>query len=440
MPIFGVSRRMRVRKALAASLFTILICIHAWPQATRASAARAGFPELQPIPEAVELSSIDGPIGYERLAQAAVAFSGTAGDPAAAAQAILAHARSFKAQSAGLRDQRRLAEGALQYLHERILARYSERATSVDEAVRTGQYNCVSSAVLYAILARAVGLEVAGVRTRDHAFVSVTADGSPVDVETTNVYGFEPGRKKQFTDSFGSVTGYSYVPPSNYRDRAAISLKELLALVLYNRASEAGQDGKYREGVNPAVSSFVLAGTPDFREAMRAAVSNYATSLAMRGDFETGLAFLAAVEEAWGAEPDVARLRMEITHNQAISLVERGLLDKADALLAGPDSRAALGDSDWMDLSIYVVQARAQDVARRSGDAAASETVAAGLEVLGGAPELLRMYDAYVHNAFARLYNARRMDEARAALARGLEVHPSSATLASDMASLTAHR
>jgi hypothetical protein len=440
MLIFGVSCRVRIRTVLAASLFTILISIHAWPQDMHVSAATARFPELQPIAEAVELASVDGPIGFEKLVQAAVAFSGTAADPAAATQAILAHARRFKAQSAGRNNQRALAEGALQYLHERILTRYSERATSVDEAVRTGQYNCVSSAVLYAILTRAVGLDVAGVRTRDHAFVSVTADGSPIDVETTNVYGFEPGKKKQFTDSFGSVTGFSYVPPSNYRDRTTIPLKELLALILYNRASEAGQDGRYREGVNPAVSSFVLAGTSDFREAMRAAVSNYSTFLAMRGDFGIGLAFLAAVEEARGAEPDLARLRMEITHNQAISLVERGLLDEADALLAAPGSRAALGDSDWMDLSIYVVQARAQEVARRSGDAAASETVAVGLKTLGSAPELLRMYEAYVHNAFARLYNARRMDEARAALARGLEVHPSSATLASDMASLTAHR
>ena len=84
---------------------------------------------------------------------------------------------------------------------------------------------------------------------------AVTVDGTPVDVETTNVHGFDPGKKKEFTDSFGAVTGYSYVPPSNYADRTTISLQELLALVLYNRASEAAQQGRYREAVNPAVTS-----------------------------------------------------------------------------------------------------------------------------------------------------------------------------------------
>ncbi len=50
------------------------------------------------------------------------------------------------------------------------------------------------------------------------------------------------------------------------------------------------------------------------------------------------------------------------------------------------------------------------------------------------------MYEAYVHNAFARLFNAQRTDEARAVLNRGLEVFPSSAMLLRDLASLTGHR
>ncbi len=300
---------MRIRLRLAASIFAVLISIHASAQGVRVQPGAAQFPELQPIAEAAELSSLDGPFAPEQLARAAVAFSGTATDPAAAAGVDPAARAKVPVAVAGRRDQRGIAEGALEYLHERVLTRYAERATSVDEAVRTGQYNCVSSAVLYAILARAAGLDVAAVRTRDHAFISVMVDGSPVDVETTNVHGFEPGKKKQFTDSFGAVTGYSYVPPSNYRDRTAISLKELLGLVLYNRASEAGQDGRYRDGVNPAVSSYALTGTQEFREAMRVAVSNYATFLAMRGDFDAGLSFLAAVQTTWGAEPDLARLR-----------------------------------------------------------------------------------------------------------------------------------
>jgi tetratricopeptide (TPR) repeat protein len=432
---------MRTRLTTSASLFVMLIFIHAAAaQNTGAQPGAEAFPELVPIPAAAELAARAEPLTVEQLIDGAAAFSGTAVDPSAARDRILAHVRKFQAQSAGLREQRRLAEGALQYLHSKFLSHYSVMATSVDDAVRNGSYNCVSSAVLYAILARSVGLDVSAVRTVDHAFCSVMVDGSPVDVETTNVYGFDPGRKKEFTDSFGAVTGYTYVPPSNDRDRRSIALKELLALILYNRASEEGQAGRFREAVNPAVSAFALVGTRDYRDAMGIAFSNYATSLAMRGDFLRGLAFLDAVEAAWGGGQDLAQLRMEITHNLALSLIEKGALDEAGSLLEAPAARATLGDRDWLDLSVYVVQTRAQTISRTSGDADAAETVAAGMRRLGPEPTLLRTYEAYVHNAFARLYNSHRFDEARVVLQQGLAVYPSSATLARDMASLTAHR
>ena len=286
--MFKGSFRMRHVTAVAASLCAALIFIQPAPAQSALGAEPASFPELQPDPHAPVLAATAEPLSIEQIVEAAVAFSGTAKDPAAAAESILAHAREFRARSKGLTDQRRLAEMALEYLHERVLSRYAVMATSIDEAVRTGSYNCVSSAVLYAILARSAGLGVAAVRTRDHAFGAVMVEGTWIDVETTNVYGFDPGRKKEFTDSFGAVTGYTYVPPSNYRDRTSIGIKELLALILYNRSSEAGQAGRFREAINPAVSAFTLIGTADFRETMRIAISNYATSLAMQGDFRRG--------------------------------------------------------------------------------------------------------------------------------------------------------
>ena len=67
---------------------------------------------------------------------------------------------------------------------------------------------------------------------------SVLVNGQQIDVETTNPFGFNPGARKDFTDSFGKVTGFAYVPPGNYSDRRSIGEKELLSLILYNRVSE----------------------------------------------------------------------------------------------------------------------------------------------------------------------------------------------------------
>jgi hypothetical protein len=55
----------------------------------------------------------------------------------------------------------------------------------------TGHYNCISSALLYTLLARAFSLPVRGVMTKTHAFVELDPAGSsPIDVETTTPDGF----------------------------------------------------------------------------------------------------------------------------------------------------------------------------------------------------------------------------------------------------------
>jgi hypothetical protein len=56
-----------------------------------------------------------------------------------------------------------------------------------------------------------------------------------------------------------------------------------------------------------------------------------------------------------------------------------------------------------------------------------------GLRALGAQTELLRAYEAYVHNEFAKLYNARRFDEARQIVETGLSEYPASRTLSADL-------
>lgn len=418
---------MHSSRRTVATIFAALIII----QSAGALDSR-GFPELVPLPISVELSHAGEQLTVDQLIDAALAFSGSSSS-AADRERILAHTRRFRAESAGVTDQRRLAEGALQYLHGHVLTRYSVLQTRVNTAVETGSFNCVASAVLYAILARSVGLDVAGVRTADHAFCSVAVNGDSVDVETTNVHGFDPGSKKEFTDSFGAVTGYSYVPPSNYRDRRSIGVRELLALLLYNRAAEEGAAGRFREAIGPAVSAYALVGTEDFRKAMDITFSNFTSLLAMRGDFRPAVGFLDAAKSSWGERPDLFRQRQEITHNWIVSLVQKGSRDEAAALLEAPSARGVLGSADWTDLSVFLVQSRAEAAARTGGYREAAEKVAAGLKSLGQQPELLRAYEAYVHNAFAQLYNARRFEEARQTIEDGLSAYPTSRTLGADL-------
>ncbi|MDR3174091.1 MAG: hypothetical protein LBU19_07570, partial [Treponema sp.] len=58
-------------------------------------------------------------------------------------------------------------------MHREFLRSYSAMQTRLDTLLSNGRYNCVSSAVLYLILARSQGLDVRGVAARDHAFASL---------------------------------------------------------------------------------------------------------------------------------------------------------------------------------------------------------------------------------------------------------------------------
>ncbi len=149
-------------------------------------------------------------------------------------------------------------EYLLDYLYRNFLKNYSERQTRLDVLVSSGRYNCVSSAVLYTILASSIGLASNGVLTKDHAFVQVNTGTELVDVETTTAYGYDPGSKKDFHDGFGNTTGFAYVAPRNYRDRSSISQLELVSIILSNRIADLESRGFFADAVGIAVDKAAL--------------------------------------------------------------------------------------------------------------------------------------------------------------------------------------
>jgi len=208
-------------------------------------------------------------------------FSG--GPPAgfpAFESAIKASIESYKNDPTSQLPQYQRGEGLLKYLHGNLFKRYSEPQTRIDVVFIRGHYNCVSSSLIYMIHARSVGMEVEGVATRAHAFCLVKIDDSrTIDVETTNPFGFDPGTKKDFLDSFGAATGYSYVPPGNYRDRQTINDRLFLGLLIQNRIVELQNQGRMAESLALAVDRVALEGgmgdTVNFYLAVNNAIAFY---------------------------------------------------------------------------------------------------------------------------------------------------------------------
>ncbi len=68
---------------------------------------------------------------------------------------------------------------------------YDALQSKVSAIFRNGQFNCISSAILYMVLARYFDLQVEGVITAQHAFVQIlTPNGQYIEVETTSKRGY----------------------------------------------------------------------------------------------------------------------------------------------------------------------------------------------------------------------------------------------------------
>ncbi|MDR0452590.1 MAG: hypothetical protein LBH15_06060, partial [Treponema sp.] len=160
-------------------MMLVLCTAVVFPRIFAQSSARqsAAFPSLEADPLAGELAGLarNNARNWQALLDLALWASG-AGQSARNQRgvsyraAIVAAAEELCASPELPQDKRARGEYVLGFTHRKFLKGYAETQTRLDEIVNTGRYNCVSSAVLYAILATAVDLDVQGVMTRDHAF------------------------------------------------------------------------------------------------------------------------------------------------------------------------------------------------------------------------------------------------------------------------------
>ncbi|GMO26301.1 MAG: hypothetical protein Ta2B_06450 [Termitinemataceae bacterium] len=221
----------------------------------------AVFPRLENDPK-IQTFVIDNPSWQEIFEIALWASGAEASTYDLYIEKINAIAKELKdAMASGIKekaDQKEKAEYILNFLHKNVFKNYSANQTRIDTLLKDGRYNCVSSAVMYSVLAKYAGLDPKGVITADHAFVTITIDDEIIDIETTNKYGFDPGKRKEFQDNFGKATGFAYTPPGNYRNRQTISLLELDSIIIRNRIADLEKTNKFAECIPLAIDRSAL--------------------------------------------------------------------------------------------------------------------------------------------------------------------------------------
>ena len=229
-------------------------------------------------------------------------------------------------------DPYKKGELLLLFLHQNLLKKYVEMETRIDELFNKGVFNCVSSGIIYFALATHHNLDVRAIRTKDHAFCAIIIDGKIVDVETTNKFGFDPGDKKEFVNSFGN-TGFVYTPPSNYRDRNEVSDKELLALVLQNRIGELQRKGNFIDTVSLAIDRNAALGTNLSFKDMINEFKNYSVQISNKGDYKNAIIFLANANSVY-SDPGLPDTASKLFHNQIVRYLDKNQTNFANDFYA----------------------------------------------------------------------------------------------------------
>jgi tetratricopeptide (TPR) repeat protein len=436
-------------------------------------------PRLSPDPRIPDSAAQAAVMGREVFGETALVASGA--DEAEAQALSLRMSGLSKDLLAEIRPEAggaEKAEAVLGFLYGKLLSRYSEYQTRVDVALDTGEYNCVSSAILFAYFAKAAGLAVEGVETPEHAFCTVAVDGKKIDVETTNPYGFDPGSRKALPDAASGQRQYAVIPQTMYYGRKAIDDRRFVSLVYLNRIAALERRGAYEEAVGLAVDAWRLQGGAMPTRDLAGVFLNYAVSLSRAGRETEALDFIRGAASAYGDYPDYRVFAAATVGNMVNDLMRGNAFGEASRLVSayradiGPDAYAQMGraialatlyraadssplgetlaqidgsrdflaQADYERLLTYAYSKEAERLARTGKWLEAASVIDGGLRSLPRQPELLSQratfrgnYAIEVHNSAVSAYRAGDTDGARAILAEGLRLVPESALLEEDL-------
>lgn len=300
--------------------------------ATAAPAPTRGF--TIPPPAGLEAKLLadaaDGKLNQLSLLEASLIASGVA-DRDLPAELRRARAALAPAVERARTQKSARARGAtlLRALHDTVFRSYALTATEIDDVLHTGEFNCLSSALLFVVAAEGLLDEPRAMVTRFHAYARVRADGKAADVETTTPAGFDA-------------------------DRAALMTPEYVKKIAGPGTSAAELLADLKEPEELPVLSLVAA-----------VYSNRAVGLVQRGDLPAAAVALDRAERlATGALKErLASWRGGVLNAGAVALVEEGRLNDARALLE-------LALSGTQGKTRALLSANLQNVLLRTGDLA----------------------------------------------------------------------
>ena len=313
----ALARRGTVKGLFVAFSFVAITQMAAVERATAGADAPL---DAERMARRVADDALDGRLDDHSLLQAALWYD-AAVDAARLDRAGAAYVRWCErtvAAAAQARTRREQARFLLHALHDRwCFGPFEAPCSRIEATLQEGRYNCVTTVILFHVLARRMGWTTETVAVPGHVFVRISGD-RPLDIQTTCRGWLDEGIRQ---------------PPVPGGPQRVLSDVQLLAKLHYNAGVIALSQGRYAA----AASSFrqALVWDPQDRSAAQNLVAAYNNGALHLCQSDRHAEAIATIERAVQIDPLLAMLReneVYIYHHWLNHLAATGQRDAAEAL------------------------------------------------------------------------------------------------------------
>jgi hypothetical protein len=135
------------------------------------------------------------------------------------------------------------ANQLLIFLHDNYFKVYDKKTNSIINLFISGKYNCLSSTILYTVIANDLGLNVKGVVIPEHTFAILINDSENKDVETTMKTGFDIDESQILNQGEKNIPEKAI--DAYYSDRQIVEPIELISLLYTNYIKNISDEALY---------------------------------------------------------------------------------------------------------------------------------------------------------------------------------------------------
>ncbi len=242
---------------------------------------------------------------------------------------IIDNAQKEISTTLNTKDPVKKSSGIFDYMHRMILKQYKRSSTTLDVALKRGDYNCLSSTLLYNILLEENGIKAKSMILPSHTYSILHFGTNEIDVENTTPLGFDVAHNPAAQENLKKLTGYSYTDAQ--REGEVVDKRGLLAYTYANRAYFADQAHQDYLAFQNALKAYAL--FPEGKNIytnVAAGFSSYSYYLInTRKDYTQAMAILEEAIEHFPVQKDFIQNYKAALDRYLNYLIENGQYDKA---------------------------------------------------------------------------------------------------------------